>query len=112
MIDWCPSCAVAGSKLKHQDIKHQMFAYIFTRIAKDIEELKIVEYKEDQFYYNIDDQIFQKYFLDTPIVNLLYKKSYWKFMEHLMNETLGSNYKLEIKVNKNNYIQLKFYREK
>lgn len=95
-IDWCPSCAVLGAQLKHQDVKHQMFAYIFTRIAKDIPEKHCLAVPEDgsRFSYNIYHKWLDEYYLDTPIAQLWHKKSYWKFMEHVLNESLGIDYEI------------------
>lgn len=98
MIDWCVSCADAGCILANQrDMKHRAFAYIFVRIMKDVVE------KGDYFYrfknpngtatniWHLSEK-FYKDFIENEVVGQLigkrwFKKSYWKFMRHLIEES-------------------------
>lgn len=110
-VDWCPSCAVAGAKMNHQNASHQMFAYIFTRVVKEIKSLEFINLPVGQtdFSYVVYHQIFEDYFKDLPIAQLWYKKSYWKFMQHLLCESISLyNFKLKVSINKEKDIVLMF----
>lgn len=114
-IDWCPSCAVAGAILKHQGLKYQMFAYIFTRVAKEIKNMEFVNLPDNatNFSYVIYSEIFENYYQSLPIAKVWFKKSYWKFMQHLLCESISLyNYKMKVSILNKKDIVLEFKKYK
>lgn len=76
-IDWCINCAYSFTK---KNIKERMFADIFIRIAKAIEN------KKDYFYFNglNEFKIKSDFYYDfiknqSCLESLWFKKRYWRF---------------------------------
>lgn len=77
-IDWCVNCATTFAG---KNIKKQMFADIFTRIAKSVQEQDKYFYRLDFEVFHIDETFFNLYIKNTICIEKFwFKKPYWKFL--------------------------------
>lgn len=131
MIDWCIQCADAGCVLTgHKDFKHRDFAYMFVRIMKDALSVSI----EPEFFeretakdgkwsdtFALHEKFYGAFIKDQWIGQIIgkrwFKKSYWTFMKHMIDEAWPnmkylSDYKMKVEIDKNGCVRFKFSKKR
>lgn len=124
MIDWCIDCADAGCIFtKHRDFKHRDFAYMFVRVMKDA----LLASTESEFFGKENDSgsdtfilhaKFYKTFIESAAIGQIigkrwFKKSYWAFMKHMIDDACPSmkywtDYKMKVEASKDGSVKFIF----
>lgn len=131
MIDWCVKCADMGCFMtRHKDMKHRLFTYSFMRIMKDA----LVANQESSYFNRLkrDDKWLDIFVLDAkfyksfiqyeiPIGQIIgkcwFKKSYWSFMHHMIDEAYPemrywADYKMDVDVGEEGNVMFLFSKKK